>query len=268
MTNGRSSVRGMSHDSATRAQQRLLQLLDPVPAGGIDRRRGYFDLLGEAPEAGSGTGLAQRLMRNEIVSGVYERWWRPALGRVAKGPHGPSMAEELRIATDLLQPAPGRVVLDVACGTGAFTRRFAMEVGREGLAIGLDGSRTMLARAVRAAGPDDPVAYLRADAVRPPLRASSVDSVCCFAALHLFDDPETALTSFATLLKPGGRLAVLTSARRTWQPLRGFDTGIGSLTGMRMFDPGEVSELLSERGFTDVSERVHGVVQIVSARRG
>lgn len=258
----------MSHDDARAAAQRqLLQLLDPVAATGVDGS-GYLDLLGDAPQAGPSTGFAQRLMRNEVVSSVYERWWRPALGRIAKGPYGPSMSEEHRIAADLLGLAPGHVVLDVACGTGAFTRGFARRVQPMGLSIGLDGSRTMLSRAVAETGPDDSVAYLRADAVRPPLRAGSLDAVCCFAALHMFDDPEAALTSFATLLKPGGRLAVLTSARRGMQPLRTFDSALGMATGMRMFDQGAVAALLMERGFTDVSERVNGVVQIVGAQRG
>lgn len=258
----------MSHDDARAdAQRRLHRLLDPVPAAGVDRPC-YIDLLGEAPQAGPSTGFAQRLMRNEVVSGVYERWWRPALGRIAKGPHGPSMSEEHAIAADLLGLSPGQVVLDVACGTGAFTRSFAGKVGSEGLSIGLDGSPTMLARAVAETGPDQSVAYVRADAVRPPLRARSLDAVCCFAALHLFDDPETALTSFATLLKPGGRLAVLTSARREMQPLRTFDSALGIASGMRMFDRGAVAALLVQRGFTDVSERVNGVVQIVGARLG
>lgn len=257
----------MSHDDArTAAQRKLHRLLDPSPADGADRI-GYLDLVGDAPQAGPSTGFAQRLMRNEVVSRVYERWWRPALGRIAKGRRGPSMSEEHRIATDLLGLAPGHVVLDVGCGTAAFTRGFARTVGSEGLSIGLDGSRTMLARAVAETGPDEPVAYLRADAVRPPLRAGSLDAVCCFAALHLFDDPETALTSFATLLKPGGRLAVLTSARHGRQPLRTLDSAIGLVSGMRMFDRGELTALLVQRGFTEVSERFDGVVQIVGARR-
>jgi SAM-dependent methyltransferase len=256
----------MTHDARSDAQQRLHHLLDPAPTADVNGP-GYIDLLGEAPQAGPSTGFAQRLMRNGVVSSVYERWWRPALGRIAKGRHGPSMSEEHRIAADLLGLTQGQVVLDVACGTGAFTRGFAAEVDPEGLSIGLDASRTMLARAVTATRANEPVAYLRADAVRPPLRAGSLDAVCCFAALHLFDDAETALTSFATLLKPGGRLAVLTSARRGMQPLRTLDTTIGTVSGMRMFDPGEVAALLEQRGFTDVSEQVSGVVQIVGARR-
>lgn len=260
------SVRRMSPDGRADPQHRLRNLLDPVPTADVDGP-GYLDLLGEAQQAGPSTGFAQRLMRNNTVSSVYERWWRPALGRVAKGPHGPSMSEEHRIAADLLRLGPGHVVLDVACGTGAFTRGFARKVGPEGLSIGLDASRTMLARAVAATRPSEAVAYLRADAVRPPLRAGSLDAVCCFAALHLFHDAEAALTSFATLLKPGGQLAVLTSARRGTQPLRTLDSAIGKVSGMRMFDRGEVAALLEQLGFKGVSEQVSGVVQIVGAQR-
>jgi ubiquinone/menaquinone biosynthesis C-methylase UbiE len=220
-----------------------------------------------APRADRSTGLAQRLMRSTVVPLVYERWWRPTLGWVAKGGHGPTMAEEHDLAGTLLELRRGQVVLDVACGTGAFTRGFAGAVGPDGTVIGLDRSRTMLAQAARQTSRGGSVAFLRADAERPPLRPGSVDAICCFAALHLFDDAEAALSSFAALLKPGGRVAVLTSARRSWLPLRLFDSGIGALSGMRMFERGEVAALLRERGFTDVAERADGVVQIVGARR-
>jgi SAM-dependent methyltransferase len=253
-------------DTRSAAQHRLRRLLDPPPVGAVDRG-GYLDLLGDAPQAGPSTGIAQRLMRTSAIPQVYEDWWRPALGRIAKGVRGPGMAEEHRLAVQLLALQPAQVVLDVACGTGAFTRGFAEVVGPRGLSIGLDASPTMLARADRATAPDVPVAFLRADAVRPPLQAGSLDAVCCFAALHLFDDAERALSSFGRLLRRGGTLAVLTSARRNWFPLRQFDSVIGTVGGMRMFGRGEVAQLLRERGFGEVSERCHGVVQFVAGRK-
>jgi ubiquinone/menaquinone biosynthesis C-methylase UbiE len=177
------------------------------------------------------------------------------------------MSEEHGIAARLLGLTRGAVVLDVACGTGAFTRGFAHIVGPEGLSIGLDASPSMLARADAATAPREPVGFLRADAVRPPLSARSLDAVCCFAALHLFAEPEQALTSFAGLLKPGGRLAVLTSARHDRFPFRQFDGVVGLVGGMRMFGRGEVARMLHQRDFDDVTESVHGVVQIVGGRR-
>jgi SAM-dependent methyltransferase len=249
------------------AQRRLRHLLDPPPVGAVDRG-GYLDLLGDAPQAGPSTGFAQRLMRTTAVPRVYEDWWRPALGRVAKGLHGPSMAEEHRIAARVLGLARRQVVLDVACGTGAFTRSFARIVGPEGLSIGLDASPSMLAHADAATAPGEAVGFLRADAVRPPLSAGSLDAVCCFAALHLFAEPERALTSFARLLRPGGRVAILTSARHDSFPFHQVDGIIGLVGGMRMFGRGEVSQMLHQRGFDEVTESYHGVVQIVSGRRG
>ncbi|WP_439382796.1 class I SAM-dependent methyltransferase [Amycolatopsis lexingtonensis] len=249
--------------SRTTALERLNALLEK-PA---EPRDGYLDLLGAADQAGPPTGLTQRLMRTTLLPRVYERYWRPALGRALKGPLGPSMAGEVRLATKLLGLEPGHTALDVACGTGRFTRAFGAAVGTGGLAIGLDGARTMLAKAVAEDGPDS-VAYLRADAVRPPLKESTVDGVCCFAALHMFAEPETALDSFARVLKPGGRIVLLTSARRGWQPARLLDSAGGVVSGQKMFDRGEIAASLRARGFAGITERYAGVTQIVAGRLG
>ena len=45
---------------------------------------GYLDLLGAAGSPDS-TGAIQDLMLTRAVPRVYERWWRPALGRLFKG---------------------------------------------------------------------------------------------------------------------------------------------------------------------------------------
>jgi SAM-dependent methyltransferase len=240
--------------------ERLAGLLtsDPVSVGD------YVDMLGEVEQVGPSTGVTQRLMHTSAVAKVYERYWRPTLGAIAKGFTGPSMTQEHQFAVEKMALQPGHVVLDVACGTGGFTRTFAGAVGAEGLSIGLDASRTMLARAVAAGGQ---AVYLRADAVRPPLRKESLDAVCCFAALHMFAEPLVALDSFAALLKPGGHIALLTSGRRAWEPLRTFDTVVGNATGQRMFDRGEIADLLRTRGFTAVVQRYAGVTQLVAARK-
>ncbi|MGW4527738.1 class I SAM-dependent methyltransferase [Amycolatopsis sp. NPDC004378] len=245
----------------TTATERLKSLLE-TPARAD---QGFLDLLGTANQAGPPTGLAQRLMRTPLLAQVYEQYWRPALGRAVKGPFGPSMAGEVRLATKLLELGPGQTVLDVACGTGRFTRAFGAAVGPGGLAIGLDGARTMLGKAVAEGGPDS-VAYLRADAVRLPLKESTVDGLCCFAALHMFAEPETALDSFARVVKPGGRIVLLTSARRGWQPARLAESAGGILSGQRMFDRGEIAAALRARGFTGITERYAGVTQIVAGR--
>jgi SAM-dependent methyltransferase len=230
------------------------------------RTQGYLDLLG--PEPPDSTGFVQDLMLSRPVARIYERWWRPALGRVAKGPLGPGMAGERRIAQELLALEAGGRALDIACGTGAFTRDFGMRVGRGGLAVGIDVSETMLGRAAaETAGAALPqVVFVRGDAQDLPFRDDVFDGICCFAALHLFADPGVALDRMTATLAPGGRIALLTSVRGRSTILRAWESMAARQTGMRMFERSEVVDALRERGFTDVSRHLTGATQFVGGR--
>jgi SAM-dependent methyltransferase len=230
---------------------------------------GYLDLL--ARRGVPSTGRAQDLMLSRLVPEIYERLWRPALGRIAKGPWGPGMEEEYRLARELLglRPRSGATVLDLACGPGNFTRELARTAGTEGLAVGIDVSETMLARAVedtRRAGLRN-VAYVRGDAEKLPFQAEAFDAVCCFAALHLFSSPERALDRMHAVLRAGGRLAILTSARRGPAPVARLESAVGAMSGMRVFGRRELRRALVERGFVDVEQCLAGVTQLVGATR-
>jgi ubiquinone/menaquinone biosynthesis C-methylase UbiE len=239
-------------------------LADDLRAGDLPRTNGYIDLL--PPEGLPSTGLTQNLMLTRAVPEIYERWWRPALGRVAKGVFAPGMAEEMRIARLLLGLVPGDGVLDIACGTGNFTRSFARTVGPSGLVVGLDASTTMLERAVHDTGGMEQVAYVRGDAQSLPFRDQSFDAVCCFAALHLFADPMKALDSIVRVLTPGGRVAIFTSCRGRSAPMRTFESVMERQSGMRMFERDEVVEALEDRGLTQIRQRIAGVTQFVGGR--
>ena len=257
---------------------------DPVESEGMSRARkllspdaaqlarhhgataaGYLDLIGG--EELASTGAVQDLMTTRFVPAIYERYWRPALARAVKGLTGPGMAEEVRIARLLLGLGPGDLVLDIACGPGNFSREFARAVGDGGLVVGLDASRTMLARGVVELGSPPPpnLALIRADATELPFRDHCFDGVCCFAALHLFADPFAALDEMRRALAPGGRIALMTSIRRqlSLPPLKPV---LERASGMRIFEPDEVVAALTERGFENVRQRVAGMVQFVGGR--
>jgi SAM-dependent methyltransferase len=227
---------------------------------------GYLDLLGAgAPES---TGTAQDFMLTGALPRVYERWWRPTLGRVAKGLRGPSMEDEHRIAGQLLELHPGDGVLDVACGTGNFTRRFARAVGPQGLAVGIDLSETMLSRAVTdsaGGGLAAQTAYVRGDAEDLPFRESSFDAVCCFAALNLMANPMSSIASMARVLAPGGRIALFTSARLRSLGLRTWQSVAVAQSGMRLFELDELTGALEQQGFEDVRQLATGSTQFVGA---
>jgi SAM-dependent methyltransferase len=234
---------------------------------GIPRREGYLDVV----ERDLGQqGIARELMQTTALSTVYERWWRPALGRVAKGVLGPGMADERRIARLLLGLARGDGVLDVACGPGNFSRDFACAVGPEGLVVGIDASRPMLERAVRqtrAAGLDN-VVFAHGDASMLPFRDASFDAVCCFAALNLFAKPFEALDQMTRVVTPGGRIAVFTSCRSRSPALGAVEAALTARSGLRMFGQDEIVAALRERGFDHVNQRISGLTQFVGARLG
>ena len=197
---------------------------------------------------------------------VYERWWRPAWGRLAKGVLGPSMEDEHRIARELLELHAGDGVLDVACGTGNFTRRFARAVGPQGLAVGVDLSETMLARAVadtRSAGLDHQAAYVRAGAEELPFLDHVFDAACCFAGLNLMANPHSAIAEMARVLVPGGRIALFTSAQFRTPGLRLWQSAATIPSGMTMFGQDELTGALKANGFEDVRRLLSGTTQFV-----
>jgi SAM-dependent methyltransferase len=254
--------------SAPAALERTIERLTPEAAELATARglnaAGFLDLLEADLES---TGATQDLMVTRIVPAIYERYWRPALGRLFKGVTGPGMAEEIRIARLLLGLGEGDAVLDVACGPGNFTREFARAVGPAGLAVGIDASRTMLERGgeeLRRADPGN-LTLIRGDATVLPFRDATFDGCCCFAALHLFADPYAGLDEMRRVLAPGGRIALMTSVRRelTARPLKPV---LERASGMRIFEGDEIVGALEQRGFVGIHRRLSGMVQFVGGR--
>jgi SAM-dependent methyltransferase len=216
------------------AIERALELLEPARRPERPQLRdGYLDLLGDQDPTGSHPG--QRWMTSRTLPLVYERMWRPLGGRLLMGATGPSLRAEQRIALAMLSLEGGERVLDVGCGPGNFTRTFA-RAGRGGLVVGLDASRTMLARAVQETDADN-VAYVRGDACALPFGDVSFDAVCCFAALYLIEHPMRAVDELVRVLAPGGRVALLSSCNRGPLPAAITSPLVKSLTGVHMFRP-------------------------------
>ena len=93
-------------------------------------------------------------------------------------------------------PPPGRLTLDLACGSGELARELR-DRGHEVLAV--ESSRELV-RAARHA--DKRMEVLRADIARMPMGSGIADLAVCGA----FDGLDDALVEIARVLKPGGRL--------------------------------------------------------------
>jgi SAM-dependent methyltransferase len=268
MTTGRGTRRSASTSPIlappASAVEQTLALFEPDRRPAVPHvKDGYLDLLGEEDPTGAHPG--QRLMLSSGLALIYERLWRPLGGRLLMGARGPRMRDERSMALDMLELSPDDRALDVACGPGNFTRDFA-HAADNGLVVGVDASRTMLARAVHDTDADN-VAYLRGDACALPFMDAGFDAVCCFAALYLIERPLRAVDEIARVLAPGGRVALLSSCNRGPLPTAITSPWLKSLTGVRIFGGDELTRALSARGLTDVRQHVSGFAQFVSARK-
>jgi cyclopropane fatty-acyl-phospholipid synthase-like methyltransferase len=112
------------------------------------------------------------------------------------------MIEKIRVAS-------GDRVLDIGCGTGKPAMQLARATNAE--VVGVTISAYQVARATeqaRAEGLDSRVTFQRADAMDLPFPAGSFDAVWLFESIFHMPDRVGALRQAATVLRPGGRLAL------------------------------------------------------------
>lgn len=114
----------------------------------------------------------------------------------------------------LLPELSGRTLVDLGCGMGTFTIEAA---GRGAHAIGVDPAPAAVraARAVAAAEQAEGAHFIRADAVRLPLRAAAADVVLAADLTEHLDDVTLAriLREAGRILTAGGRLVLYTPDR-------------------------------------------------------
>ncbi len=223
-------------------------------------RHGFLDVLGESTSAPVPT-LAQRAMNSAVVATIYERLWRPVSFYVASGV---TTAAEQHRAAEVLRLKGQQRLLDVACGPGNFTGKLATHLAPGGLAVGLDISEPMLARAVRD-NPGRGVCYVRGDALHLPFANETFDAVCCFGALYLVPEPFQVAHEMVRVLKPGGRIAVLTSCAPAEPPMRHAMAIGASFIGLRMFERSAFVDLFSSAGLAEIEQTTQRALQFVAA---
>jgi SAM-dependent methyltransferase len=105
-----------------------------------------------------------------------------------------------------LPTRPGRVA-DLGCGTGTLSVLLA-ELGHEVRAVDLSGEMVARARA-KTAPFGAAVEVVEGDAADPPFQPGTFDGVLARHVLWALPDPTAALTRWAELLRPGGRLVLV-----------------------------------------------------------
>ncbi|WP_293002758.1 methyltransferase domain-containing protein [Mycobacterium sp.] len=223
-------------------------------------RHGFLDVLGESVASETPT-LAQAAMNSPLVAGVYERLWRPVAFYVASGV---TTGSEQRRAAETLGLSGASRLLDIACGPGNFTSKLVEQLPPDGLAVGLDISVPMLSRAVQDnSGPR--TCYVRGDAGSLPFDDETFDAVCCFGALYLMPEPFKVAREMVRVLRPGGRVAILTSYATQLPGVRQATQASAKVIGLRLFDRDVFVDLFSDAGLTDIDQQIQRNLQFVSA---
>ncbi len=225
-------------------------------------RHGFLDVLGASTSTPVPT-FAQRAMNSPLMATVYEQLWRPLSFYLASGV---STAAEQRRAAEALRLSGAQLLLDVACGPGNFTNQLAKRLSPGGLAIGFDISEPMLTRAVLDnSGPQ--VCYVRGDAHDLPFGDETFDAVCCFGALYLMPEPFRVAAEMVRVVKPRGRIAVLTSCAQDKRPIRQAMALGAGVIGVRMFERSAFIDLFSSAGLVDIEQHTQRALQFVTASK-
>ncbi|GAB3818863.1 class I SAM-dependent methyltransferase [Tessaracoccus terricola] len=143
-------------------------------------------------------------------------------------------------------------VLDLACGTGALTRRL---VKSDRTVVGVDLSDANL-EAARAAGPGT---YVRADVGYLPFADDSFDAVVTSLGLGVVADRARFLKEAARVLRPGGVFAALSPSLRPFNAedlrissqLAGYLRVTPQLPGLSEF---RAKKMLAEAGLKKVED--------------
>eukprot|EP00455_Lapot_gusevi_P025993 TRINITY_DN2743_c0_g1_i2.p1 TRINITY_DN2743_c0_g1~~TRINITY_DN2743_c0_g1_i2.p1 ORF type:complete len:305 (-),score=29.10 TRINITY_DN2743_c0_g1_i2:71-985(-) len=121
---------------------------------------------------------------------------------------------------DLADLHEGEHVLDVGCGTGELTLEIARRVSPSGFVLGVDNDESRISHCLTHIGSavassdmklniDFQVCPAETVALALPDRAASFDCIFLNHVIHWIKDKERALHQFFRLLRPGGRVVML-----------------------------------------------------------
>lgn len=161
----------------------------------------------------------------------YDAWYGTPRGRWIGD-------TEYRMAHRLIAPQAGESLLDVGCGTGWFSRRFAAD----GLAVtGLDPNPEWLNYA---RGRSPGIEWVEGDARALPFAEAGFDHVVSIAALCFIEDERQALAEIVRVARRRFAVGWLNRESLLYRQ-KGRDGGAGAYRGAHWHSPAEVRLLFA-----------------------
>lgn len=142
--------------------------------------------------------------------GIADYWNDYAGAYDAEPDHGlghPATREAWSALLERWLPARPSDVADLACGTGSLT---ALVAGLGHRAVGVDLAGNMVERARAKTAEFGQLSTIRqGDVSLPPIEPVSVDVILARHILWTLPDPQAALATWRSLLRPGGRFLLV-----------------------------------------------------------
>lgn len=189
---------------------------------------------------------------NEIAPRYHKRW--------AKNNIGP-----FRSSSELIKLAniqKGHNVLDLACGTGAITKRIAAKIGVSGKVVGVDSSISAIKIAKKETGNKTNLDFVLSDAEFIKFN-KKFDAVTCQYALFFFPNAQKVLKNIRQYLKKNGILALTLHGNKDTVPY--FSSILDVITKFipdytpqgtpnldRFGTKDQLKKIISQAGFTDI----------------
>jgi ubiquinone/menaquinone biosynthesis C-methylase UbiE len=213
---------------------------------------GILDMIGDSSD--EMITPFQRLMQTHLIVSIYEKIWRRIGYFIASSR---SFSKEMQTVLHLGAGKRRGFVLDLACGTGIFTRPLSRS--SEGIVVGLDLSRPMLKQASRMIlkSSIDNIVLIRASVFSMPFNDNVFKYINCCGALHLFDDPCSALTEIKRILSPQGYLSVQTTIKPTHSA--GMASFLDRYIRFGFFNENGLIKILKDQDFNIIESRRHRI---------
>lgn len=226
--------------------------------------------MSETAQVGEEKKAIRRLI--DRLAPIYEtKIWAPLIWQLFGGLLVPSYWRMAEIVAERAGIKEGDSALDIATGSGVTARKLSGLAGEKGNVCGLDVSFKVLQDAVKRAKNEGltNITYIQGDAEELPFKDDSVDAVTCTFAFHAIPNPEKSLKEMSRVLKPDGKISIITASVPTFlpEPIRRSALTRERHLHHRHFETEDLREMFKRHGLVDMKAENYGAFLLAEAKK-